>query len=211
MLRNMASSLLRTFDDEVDEAKAKVPGRIVTTTAKAKEVQPFVEKLITLARNALAKDRESEQWGTDAARHSSEWEQWRKSDRWRQWAQARAPLVAARQRALSILRDKHAVQILFDEVAPRYADRPGGYTRVVQLAQRRLGDAGPTAILELVEEASVVSKPSRPTPVVDTPEQQPVETPAAESDAPAAEADPTGEQTAVATEEAPEEPSDKES
>ncbi len=42
------------------------------------------------------------------------------------------------------------MRILFDEVAPRFADRPGGYTRVLRLAKPRLGDAGIRAILEFV-------------------------------------------------------------
>ena len=45
---------------------------------------------------------------------------------------------------------KEAVQILFDEIAPRYVDRPGGYTRVLRLAKPRLGDGGIRAILEFV-------------------------------------------------------------
>ena len=49
---------------------------------------------------------------------------WRKSDRWQQWNQAIAPVVAARRRALRLLGDKQAVRILFDDVAPRFADRP---------------------------------------------------------------------------------------
>ena len=56
------------------------------------------------------------------------------------------------RRALAILGDEDAVKKLFDEVGPRYADRPGGYTRVVRLGERRLGDAGEKALIELVEE-----------------------------------------------------------
>jgi large subunit ribosomal protein L17 len=48
------------------------------------------------------------------------------------------------------LGDKLAVRILFEDVAPRFADRPGGYTRVVRLAKPRLGDAGEQAVLEFV-------------------------------------------------------------
>jgi large subunit ribosomal protein L17 len=48
------------------------------------------------------------------------------------------------------LGDKQAVRILFDDIAPRFVDRPGGYTRIVRLAKPRLGDAGTRAILEFV-------------------------------------------------------------
>ena len=46
--------------------------------------------------------------------------------------------------------DKEAVRILFADVAPRFVDRPGGYTRILKLAKPRLGDAGTRAILEFV-------------------------------------------------------------
>ncbi len=55
----------------------------------------------------------------------------------------------ARRLAFKHLKQKHAVHVLFEEVAPQYMDRPGGYTRVVKLGQR-LGDGAPMAILELV-------------------------------------------------------------
>ena len=57
--------------------------------------------------------------------------------------------MAARRRCLVLLGDKLAVAALFQSVAPRFRDRPGGYTRIVRLAHPRLGDAGPRAILEL--------------------------------------------------------------
>jgi large subunit ribosomal protein L17 len=49
-----------------------------------------------------------------------------------------------------MLCDKQAVDILFDELAGRFEDRPGGYTRILRLATPRLGDNGPRAILEFV-------------------------------------------------------------
>ena len=61
-----------------------------------------------------------------------------------------AKVVVARRRALRLLGDKQAVRLLFSEVAPRFVDRPGGYTRVLKLAKPRLGDAGSRAILEFV-------------------------------------------------------------
>ncbi len=47
---------------------------------------------------------------------------------------------------------KAAVQKLFKEIGPRYADRPGGYTRIIKRPQNRLGDGGPTAFIELLPE-----------------------------------------------------------
>lgn len=161
MLRNLASSLFLTerdsdFYEGLFQADGKTEvqpprhqGRIVTTLQKAKEVRPLVEKCITIAKKAIPHAEQAEQFATDEDRNSEAWSQWRKSDKWQQWAQARAPIVNARRRVFSMLRDKEAVEILFDKIAPRFMDRPGGYTRVMKLAKPRLGDAGTRAILEL--------------------------------------------------------------
>src|ERR687893_3148454 len=86
-------------------------GRIKTTEAKAKEVRPIVEQMITLGK--------------------------------------RGDLAAHRQ-AVAFLRSKPIAHKLFSEVAPRFAERPGGYTRVVKIGPRQ-GDAAPMAYLELVD------------------------------------------------------------
>jgi large subunit ribosomal protein L17 len=145
----MASQLIRTVRiDEDDDQKPKVAGRIVTTLAKAKELRPYVEKLVTMAVRASQHQEKAAEFDTDAERNSNEWRQWRKSEQWGRWSQAIAPAVALRRRAFAILRDRDAVSVLFDELAERFADRPGGYTRVVRLAEVRLGDAGRKAIIE---------------------------------------------------------------
>ena len=151
MLRNLASSLFLTERDaEFDPNPPKVKGRVTTTLQKAKEVRPLVEKCITLARRSLKHEQAAQQFETNAERGTEQWREWRKSGQWQDWANARAPVVAARRRVLQLLGDKAAVSVLFAEVAPRFADRDGGYTRVLRLAQPRLGDAGTRAVLEFV-------------------------------------------------------------
>jgi large subunit ribosomal protein L17 len=151
LLRSLASALFLTERDaEFDPNPPKVKGRIITTVDKAKEVRPLVEKCITIAVKAIAVQDAAKQFGTTAERGSGPWKAWRESDKWNQWNQAVAPAVTARRRCITLLGDKGAVRALFSEVAPRFTDRPGGYTRIVRLAKPRLGDAGTRAILEFV-------------------------------------------------------------
>jgi len=107
--------------------------RLVTTEAKARMLRPAAEKVITIAKRGLAKD--------DAA------------------AAVHARRVAATRMARTrVVEDEYgereevdALQKLFDEVAPRYMERPGGYTRIVKLGYRP-GDAAKMAVIMLVEE-----------------------------------------------------------
>ena len=103
-------------------------GAIRTTEAKAKELRRFVEKLITVARQGTlhARRRVLAELGRDRAMFDENGK-------------------AA---------DQTVVQKLFAEIAPRYEDRPGGYTRIIRLAERRIGDGGRQVILQLVEETS---------------------------------------------------------
>lgn len=124
-------------------------GRIITTVEKAKEVRPFVEKLITLAKkNTL---------------HS-------------------------RRLALSRLPDREAIDRLFAELGPRFMDRPGGYTRIIKRHERRLGDAGRTAFLELLKEGEtkVRAREPMPAPRVSPEEGTPAQKPEAGQALPAA-------------------------
>ncbi len=97
-MRNMATALFRH-------------GRIETTTAKAKELRPYAERLITLAK--------------------------------------RGDLHARRLAAMKI-QDRGVLGTLFDDIGPRYAERPGGYTRILKLGNRK-GDAADMSLIELVK------------------------------------------------------------
>jgi large subunit ribosomal protein L17 len=107
--------------------------QIITTEAKARTIRPQAEKMITLAKRSLAKQDESPAGVVYARR-----------------------LAAARLPRVRIVEDDgtfeevDVVQKLFDEVAPRYADRPGGYTRMVKIGKRP-GDNAEMAMVMLVE------------------------------------------------------------
>ncbi len=95
--------------------------KIQTTTAKAKEAQRVVERLITKAKRALV--RESDGGSKD---------------------------IHGRREVARLIKDRAVVKSLFEEIAPKVASRQGGYTRVVKLGQRH-GDAAEVAVLELVD------------------------------------------------------------
>ena len=97
-LRNLATSLFQH-------------GRIRTTTAKAKELRPYAERLITLAKRGD---------------------------------------LHARRLAATKIQDRAVLGSLFDDIGPRFAERPGGYTRILKLGNRK-GDAAEMSLIELVD------------------------------------------------------------
>lgn len=219
MLRNLAASLFLTERDEMyyegltqaDGVTVVNPpahkGRVVTTLQKAKEVKPLVEKCITIAKNAIPAINAAEEFATDADRNTEAWKTWRDGDGWQKWNQAIAPATTARRRVFALLRSKEAVEILFDDIAYRFEDRPGGYTRVLKLATPRLGDAGAQAILEFVGvHDRVKQKSQKPAFVDNSADEAPVseEKPADEKpadDEPVAETEQADEEPAADSEE----------
>jgi large subunit ribosomal protein L17 len=182
LLRSLASALILTegtYDDD-DKNKPKVKGRIVTTIQKAKEVRPLVERCVTIAIRALPQLEAAAKLEPSAERHSAEWKKWREGSGWKEWNRAVAPVVAARRRTLQLLGRKQAVQILFEDIAPRFTDRPGGYTRVLRLAKPRLGDAGTRAVLEFVGKNDRKRRKAA-RPAFDTETETAAESPAAEA------------------------------
>src|SRR5213079_1463212 len=106
MLRNQATALLRHE-------------HLTTTVPKAKELRPFVERLITVAKRSLA--------GPDT----------------------NGRVLTARRVVMQDLQDRDIVTKLFDTIAPRFAARAGGYTRLLRVGFRR-GDSAEVAQVELV-------------------------------------------------------------
>ena len=104
MLANMAASLIKHE-------------QITTTLPKAKELRPYVEKMITMGKQASAKPETA---------------------------------LAKRRQVISKLRDEAQTKKIFDVLAERYEDRPGGYVRIMK-AGFRYGDAAPMAVIELVD------------------------------------------------------------
>src|SRR5438477_2307005 len=106
MLRNQATALLRHE-------------HLTTTVPKAKELRPFVERIITVAKRGLA------------------------------GSEANGRVLTARRLVMRDLQDREVVTKLFDAIAPRFASRPGGYTRLLRIGFRK-GDSAEMAQVELV-------------------------------------------------------------
>ena len=106
MLRNQATALLRHE-------------HLTTTVPRAKELRPFVERIITIAKRGVASGAEN------------------------------GKALHARRLVMQDLQDREVVSKLFETLAPRFAERPGGYTRLLRLGFRR-GDAAEVAQVELI-------------------------------------------------------------
>ena len=149
MLRNLAAGLFEH-------------GQIETTLPKARAVQPFVEKLITMAkRSGLSARRAVESRINDRAVFA-----WvadpnmkdEKKNLHQLWDLPAADAIEF-NRYGELRKAPRLVQHLMTKVAPLYADRPGGYTRIIKLDKRRVGDQTDLCILQLVgrEEGAQVS------------------------------------------------------
>jgi large subunit ribosomal protein L17 len=116
MLRNQATALLRYE-------------HLTTTVPRAKELRPFVERLITIAKRGVAGSQGEGARGKSEAQNGH--------------------LLNARRLVMQNVQDREVVTKLFDTIAPRFASRPGGYTRLLRLGYRK-GDSAEIAQVELI-------------------------------------------------------------
>lgn len=138
-------------------------GQITTTVQRAKAVQPMVEKIVTLAKRGdvharrlvaakLGRDRKGFDWlylPKDATEEEREQVN-QKAEFVRQFFEIPDADTVERNRYGELRRAPKLVKHIFENVAPRFADRDGGYTRIVRLGVRRKGDAGELCVLQFV-------------------------------------------------------------
>jgi large subunit ribosomal protein L17 len=162
-LRNLAASLFEH-------------GQIVTTIPRAKAVQPFVEKIVTKAkrgtlharRHVIAEmgfDRLGFEW-LYLAKGATEQETAAvntQRERAAKFFDVPASDTVERNRYGELRKAPKLVKHIFDNVAPRFKDRAGGYTRIVKLGKHRIGDGGELCVLQFVgaeEGPEIGGKPS---------------------------------------------------
>jgi large subunit ribosomal protein L17 len=151
-------------------------GQIVTTVPKAKAMQPMVDKIITLAKRGdlaarrmviskLGRDRMVFEWlythkkATDAEKAHIETVRSRAA----QFFDTPKPEEVERNRFGDLRKSPKIVKHIFSNVAPRFKDRAGGYTRIVKLGKYRIGDGSPLCVIQFVgseEGPEIGGKPS---------------------------------------------------
>lgn len=121
MMRNLAAGLF-------------ISGRIKTTLQKAQFVRPFVEKLITTAKE-----------GTLAARRQVI------ASLQDRYIVDKDETDVKRDKSANIVKAPKLIKKIFSDIAPKYASRSGGYTRIIRISERRIGDNGEQVYLELID------------------------------------------------------------